>query len=210
MPESDRTPKPLPSAEQVLAAIDRAERHRRSHERPGAWVSDVKEHLGLPHTGATTVWLRPVWQQLEAERLIEQNRKGGLHRYQLTRTGKLRLAATQAELGHACELPESPQHARWRTAHDGAAGRIAGFRRDLRELLDEATALLEAGGQPPSGEWYEFGTRLGDACARLGSATHCLYEWAEPDDTTADVDDAPHGQTGRRDPTRWDRDETVC
>ena len=199
-----------PPVELVLAAIDRAVRHRRSHERPGAWISDIKEHLGLPHTGATTVWLRPVWQQLEAEGLIEQNRKGGLHRYQLTRAGRMRLAAAQAEIGRPYELPESPQHARWRKAHDGAAGRITGFRRDLRELLDEATALLEAGGQPPSGEWYEFGTRLKDACERLGSAIHCLYEWAEPDDTTADTDDAPHGQTGRRDLTRWDRDETVC
>src|SRR5271163_1692749 len=90
----------LPPVELVLAAIDRAVRHRRHQERPGAWISDVKEHLGLPHTGATTVWLRPVWQQLEAEGLIEQSRKGSLPRCQLTPTGRLRLEATQAEMGH--------------------------------------------------------------------------------------------------------------
>jgi hypothetical protein len=39
----------------------------------------------------------------------------------------------------------------------------------------------------------------------MGSATHCLYEWAEPDDATADIDDAPPTQTGRRDTSRWDR-----
>jgi hypothetical protein len=207
MPAREPT-RELPPVEKVLAAIDRAYHHRRSHERWGVWISDVKAHLGLPHTGATTVWLRPVWQQLEADGLIEQSRKSGEPRCCLTRKGQLCLAAAQDASG-LYELPESPQHARWRKAHDEAAGRIADFRRDLHDLLDEATALLGAGGQPPSGQWYELATRIKDACERLGSATYCLFEWAEPDDTRPDVDDAPHGQTSRRDLTRWNRDEAV-
>jgi hypothetical protein len=193
-----------PPVELVLAAIARAYRHRRNPDRWGVWISDVKEHLGLPHTGATTVWLRPVWQQLEAERLIEQQRKGGSPRCKLTRAGQMRLEATQAEMGHPYQLPESPQHARWRKAHDAAAERIEDFRRALRLLMDEANRLLDS--QSTSGAWYEMAQDFQHACERLGSATYCLHEWAEPDDKTADIDDAPHGQTGRRDLTRWDRD----
>jgi len=193
----------LPPVELVLAAIDRAVRHRHNHERAGAWISDIKHHLGLAHTGATTVWLRPVWQQLEAEGLIEQNNKGGLQRCQLTRAGRMRLEAAQAEMGHPYQLPESPQHARWRKAHDAAAERIEDFRRALRQLIDEASRQLDT--QPASGAWYEIAEDFEHACERMGSATYCLYEWAEPDDATADVDDAPHGQAGRRDLSRWDR-----
>jgi hypothetical protein len=194
----------LPPVELVLAAIDRAVRHRRhDDDRSGVWISDVKKHLGLPHTGATTVWLRPVWQQLEAEHLIEQNRDGGLPRCQLTRTGKLRLAAAMDAEG-LYQLPESPQHARWRKAHHDAAERIEDFRRALRLLMDEADRLLED--QPPSGAWHEMAQDFEHACKRLGSATHCLHEWPEPDDATADVDDAPYSQIYRRDISQWDRD----
>jgi len=204
MPTKERIPEPLPSAELVLAAIDRAYRHRRNADIPGVSMADIKAHLGLPHNGATTLRLRPVWQQLETERLIEKLRKGGSVRWRLTRKGRMRLASAKDAHG-LYELPESPQHARWRTAHTAAGERITDFRHDLRELLGEATALLEAGGQPPSGEWYELGKRLTDACGRLGSATHCLHEWAEPYDATVDIDKPPYGQGGRREIHSWYR-----
>ena len=204
MPTKQRIPEPPPPAELVLAAIDRAHRHRRNREIAGVSVATIKEHLGLAHNGATTIRLRPVWQQLEAEQLVEQFRKGSSVRWQLTRKGQLRLAASHD--AHALyELPESPQHARWREAQAAAGERIAEFRHDLRGLLDEAAALLEAGGQPPSGEWYELGTRLKEACTRLGSASYCLNEWAEPNDTTADIDRPPYGQGGRRETHSWNR-----
>jgi hypothetical protein len=62
--------------------------------------------------------------------------------------------------------------------------------------------------------------RLQRVCRRLGSASHCLHEWAEPEDERADIDDhqeptdkklAPdereRRQTrrpGRRDIRRWE------
>jgi hypothetical protein len=202
MPTKERIPEPLPAAELVLAAIDRAYRHRRNADVPAVSMADIKAHLGLPHNGATTIRLRPVWQQLEAERLIERLRKGSTVRWRLTRKGRMRLDSAQDAHG-LYELPESPQHARWRQAHAAAGERIAGFRSDLRELLDEAMALLAAGGQPPSEEWYGLGRHLTDACGRLGSATHCLHEWAEPNDATADIDQPPYRQGGRRDISQW-------
>jgi hypothetical protein len=80
-----------------------------------------------------------------------------------------------------------------------AGDRIDGFREALRTSIAEVGALLDAQ-QTPSEAWFEFGKRLSAECKRLGSATHCLFEWAEPDDARADVDEV----LGRRNVTGWD------
>jgi hypothetical protein len=153
MPDTEPIPEPLPSPELVLIAIDRAYRHRLHPENPGASMSAIKEHLGLPHTGATTVRLRPVWQTLEADKLIEQTRRRSIVFWQLTRNGHRRLA-TALDASELYPLPESPQHRKWRVTHAAAGERIEGFHADLAELLDEAATLLDASRQPASGEWY--------------------------------------------------------
>ena len=52
-----------------------------------------------------------------------------------------------------------------------------------------------------SDAWFELGERLHRDCRRVGSATYCLREWAEPDDARPDVDDrhdpADEGLTAR-------------
>ena len=65
-----------------------------------------------------------------------------------------------------------------------AGDRIDGFREALRASVTELGALLDAG-QAPSDARFEFGKRLSAECKRLGSATYCLSEWAEPDDARA-------------------------
>jgi hypothetical protein len=50
----------------------------------------------------------------------------------------------------------------------------------------------------------EFGKRLGAECKRLGSATHCLFECATPDDARADFDEV----LGQRSVTGWDSTTT--
>jgi hypothetical protein len=65
-----------------------------------------------------------------------------------------------------------------------AGDRIDGFREALRASVTELGALLDAG-QARSDAWFEFGKRLSAECKRLGSATYCLSEWAEPDDARA-------------------------
>lgn len=98
--------------------------------------------------------------------------------------------------------PPSPQHQTWREACSAAAARIEEFREDLRHALDEATGLLNADPQTPSDMWFEVSKRLKHACWRLGSATYCLGEWAEPDDARADID--THQERGRRNTRQWD------
>jgi hypothetical protein len=90
--------------------------------------------------------------------------------------------------GTVAELPESPQHRAWRNARTSAALEIARFRCSLAEVLADGGRLLEAD-PPHSDQWLALGERLRAASRRVGSACHCLQEWAEPNDGHADVDE---------------------
>jgi hypothetical protein len=65
---------------------------------------------------------------------------------------------------------------------------------DVRGCLEEATGMIDAMTIPPPPaltrmRGFEVADRLRSTCRRLGSARHCLYEWAEPDDKRSDADD---------------------
>jgi hypothetical protein len=203
MPRQKRTPAAMPSDELLLAAIDRAERHRVGGGR-GVLLATFKEHLGVARGGWSTRQLRPQLDRLLAESQLEQLRRGGLDIWAITDAGRRRLAAARrADL--VPPLPEAPQHRRWREAQAAASERIAGFRGELRGALDEAIAALEADHEADSATWFEFSERLRKKCWLLAAAIHCLREWPEPDDAHADSDDPPYRQGGRRDIHGWDR-----
>jgi DNA-binding transcriptional ArsR family regulator len=214
MPKQQPTPDPMPSKELVLAAIERAECHRIKHDDPalsrsgpdrsGMSLSIIKEHLGLASGGWTTTQLRPTWEELNDAGLIEQARRSGIVVWRLTSTGQKQLDAAR-QAGAVDALPESPQHRRWREAHALAGERIGELRESLRQVLDEAIELLDTNSASPSDSWFTIGERIKHACWRLGSATHCLHEWLEPDDAHPDIDQPPHGQRGRRETHQWDR-----
>jgi hypothetical protein len=178
---------------QILAAIRRAEVH---DEQDDASRADIAAHLGFAHNSWTTKQLRPQLDTLRAAGRIRDVRRNGLDLLALTAAG--RRALENAQRTGAVILPESPQHRKWRHSRAMASDRIDGFREALRASLAEVGALLDAE-QTPSDAWFEFGKRLSAECKRLGSATHCLFEWAEPDDACADVDEV----LGRRSVVSW-------
>lgn len=159
----------------VLAAIDRAERHR---GRPGvpAWL--IFEHLGIPRRSRR---VRAQLQALVQDGAIEQRRVRGVDVWTLAPSGRRRLQGAGP-----VDLPESPQHRQWRNARTLAAQEIERFRATMRDAVTEAGALL--GSTPGSDAWFDLAERLHRAARRLGSATYCLHEWAEPDDDRADID----------------------
>ncbi len=63
------------------------------------------------------------------------------------------------------------------------------MREVVRVGLDETVRLLDARTAGSSDAWFELSDRLRRAVWRLGSASYCLYEWAEPLDEQADIDD---------------------
>jgi len=186
---------PVPDA-QILAAIDRAEAHDRN-QIPDAGRWDIAAHLGFVHNSWTTKQLRSQLDALRATGRIRDVRRLGLDLVALTSTG--RRALRKARSAGEVSLPESPQHRVWRHSRTVASDRIDEFREALRASVVELGGLLDAG-QAPSDAWFEFGKRLSAECRRLGSATYCLSEWAEPDDARADVDTV----LGRRNVWGWD------
>jgi DNA-binding PadR family transcriptional regulator len=200
MPAPEPTPDASLTDDMILAAVERAERHRNPKSTPGISLSTLKEHLGLPHHGGTTRRLRPQLKTLETNELIEQYRRNGPDTITLTDKGQRRLDAVRDEI----TLPEAPQHQAWREARHAASDRIAGFRGDLRGALDEAIALLEADHESDSNTWFEFSERLHHTGRLFASAIHCLREWPEPDDSRIDTDDPPYKQQGRRHVWAWD------
>jgi hypothetical protein len=180
---------PLPDA-LILAAVERAERHRspRPAEALGVSFRDLVEHLGLVHSPWTTRRMRPDVERLRTAGLLARTRRQGSDWWSLTPAGRRRLTA--ARRGRVVgELPESPQHRRWREARRQAERRIGGFRDEVRRALADADAQLGAGEAVGSDAWFDVADRLKEACWRLGSATHCLHEWSEPDDRRPDRDD---------------------
>jgi hypothetical protein len=200
MPAPEPTPDAPVSDDMILAAIERAERHRNPKSPPGISLPTLKEHLGVPHHGGTTRRLRPRLKTLKHAELIEQYRRNGPDAITLTDTGQRRLDAVRGEI----TLPEAPQHKAWREAQLAASQRIAGFRSDLRGTLDEAIALLEADHEADSNTWFDISERLRHTSRLLASAIHCLREWPEPDDSRIDIDDPPYKQQGRRHVWGWD------
>jgi hypothetical protein len=160
----------------VLAAIDRAERHR---GRPGVPVWLIFEHLGIPRRSRR---VRAQLQSLVQDGAIEQRRAHGVDVWVLVPNGHRRLRRAGR-----VDLPESPQHRDWRNARTIAAQEIERFRGTLHDTIIEASALLND--TPGSDAWFELAERIRGAARLLGSATYCLHEWMEPSDDRADIDD---------------------
>jgi hypothetical protein len=189
---------PEPPEEVVLAAIERALAHRRlPTQSGGVLLSVVKEHLGLSRHD--TRRLRPLWDRLHTRGLIASTERRGLTLWDLTSAGKRRLTIARRE-GAVIPLPESPQHLEWRTAREAAQRRMKKLRGELADVLTRTRALLEVE-QRDSEVWFAASRELQRACYRLGSATHCRFEWAEPDDAEPDL--PPEQSLGRRDWRSW-------
>jgi hypothetical protein len=130
----------------------------------------------------------PQLAALAADGLLASYRRRSRDVWELTAKGRKRLEAWSRS-DDSTELPESPQHRVWRDAHTDAAEHIEEIRGRARVSVVEALALLDSHCRVRSDRWFELARRLREACWSLGSATYCLYEWAEPDDSAADVDD---------------------
>jgi hypothetical protein len=189
-----------------LAALDRAERHS-SHDRGGVMVATLYDHLGVRKQTAAARRVREQVAVLVEAGLVEWARRNGVAVVVLTVAGRRRLARAQSA-GTVLALPESPQHRKWREAHDRAEGEVDRFVQQAHEAITEAVGLLDdlAGltpHRPTSDALLAARERLYDALFLAASATYCFYEWAEPDDATRDEGAGVRGLTNV---TRWSVD----
>jgi hypothetical protein len=166
---------PIPDAV-ILAAIERATLHE---ARLGAPIWTILEHLDLPRR---TRRVRPQMRALHASGALVTSRVRGVEVWSVTVAGRRLLLRAGT-----VELPESPQHRKWRAARTLAEQEIGRFRSAMADLLAEASALLD--GPEASDAWFEMADHLRRAAWRLGSATYCLCQGSEPSDEQADIDD---------------------
>lgn len=214
----------------VLAAIDRAERHG-GRATKGVPVWEVLAHLDVAGRTRRARHVRELVQALVVSGSLQHVRRRGVPVWALTSGGRRRLSRAR-RAGRVPVLPESPQHRRWREARTLAEQRIEGFQLELLDTVEHAQELLDALAPGPSADgpgvgsglssdvWFELAEQLQRAGRRLGSASYCLWEWREPDDARADVDDlsAPYDKAfdprrrevrrarrgGRRNTLLWD------
>lgn len=181
----------------VLAAVERAERHR---ERRGSPMYLIKEHLAAPKRSGRARRVGALVLTLAETGLLEHFREHSMDFWTLSDSARRRLRRAK---GASEALPESPQHERWRAAHTLAGQELDGYRERLRAVLAETTALLDAAseGATASEEWFKLGRSLDRHMRRVGAATHCLHEWAEPTDDVADMEG--HRERGRRNSHSW-------
>ena len=142
--------------------------------------------------------------ELLASGLLRRFNRRDLVIWEVTSSGRQRLMAARHS-GEPGELPESPQHKAWRRAREAAAEKIAALREELRGALSAATGLLDSESKADSEAWFKFSDRLQDICWDYASATYCLSEWPEPNDSAADIDRPAQGQRHRRETQRWHR-----
>ncbi len=171
----------------VLAAVERAEVHR-ARDEPGVFPRDVFQHMGFAYNAAATRQFRPHLDALVVAGLLEVASRRKVDLWVLTSAGRRALVRARAK-GEAVVLPESPQHRKWRHSREAASERIAGYREELRALLDETDALLDAGTTAHSDWWFDLAARLAAPATSVGAAIYCLLEWPEPEDARPDVDD---------------------
>jgi hypothetical protein len=171
----------------VLAAVERAENHRAGEPAAvPAWT--ILEHLDVARRSAAARRVRSKLEALCVTGWLACTRRHGVLTWQITDRGRRQLQRAR-RADRAPVLPESPQHRAWRNAHTVARQEIERFRADLHDQLRAARLLLDADPRPHSDAWLELAEELSRSCRLVGSASHCLHEWAEPDDAHADVDD---------------------
>lgn len=185
----------------ILAAVERAARHECSDE---VATATVVEHLGFEPTQKTNRLLHLRLDGLRDTGSLTRAARDGGDRWALTSEGREELDR-RYEAEEVGELPEAPQHRAWREARVAAAVRLEAFKEEMATLLEAATALLDQPHPPRSAEWFAMSERLSPAAWLVGSATHCLYEWVEPDDDHPDVDERPGPSPGRRAISAWDQ-----
>ena len=136
------TPADVISDVLVLAAMERAERHRaRGHSDIPIWT--ILEHLDIPRRSAIARRVRSQIGALELAGSLTRSRRHGVQVWALTPIGRRRLQRS-LRAGTVAQLPESPQHRAWRNARTAGAQELDRFRASLREALDEGARLLSA------------------------------------------------------------------
>jgi hypothetical protein len=164
----------------VLAALDRAARHSNA-DREIAGSGTITLHLAISTRSGAWRLVRRQLDALVSAGLVEYARYAGMPAWGLTQAGRVRLRTIDVV------LPESPQHQQWRQSREIAEQEMGRFRAGLADALRDGLASVESGAPARSDVWIGLRKRVGREAERVAGAAHCLGEWPEPDDATAEA-----------------------
>jgi hypothetical protein len=165
----------------VLAAVERALRHNPGMDGVPVWT--ILSHLDLTRRSARARRVKDLLSQLSVDGLLVSLRRHGVPVWKLSEVGRGSLQAAGPQM-----LSESPQYRRWREAHTRAEQELESLRIEMGDVMLETFFMLGPSERPSSDAWFDLAVRLKRAARRVGSATHCLYEWPEPGEEYADID----------------------
>jgi hypothetical protein len=181
----------------VLAALERAQRQRPSGPGP-VTLATLLAHLGIVRRSSGSRTVRARLETMIEEGAVERSLRHGVEVFALppeaARRGRRRRERA------AASLPESPQHRAWREARAIAGHELPRLATTLHAALRDALDALDSRVPLHSDAWLLTAERLREECRRLGSAIHCLHEWEEPDERSADVDERSEPWDGGLDP----------
>lgn len=186
----------------ILAAVERAELHEQEGE---VLTSVLMAHIGFEWAPPTNRLFFPRLDELRQAGLLTSTERRGEPFWSLTSVGRERLDK-EREAGEVGDLPESPQHRAWRHARVEAALRIEQFKHSVGKAWEATNEHLSRYHPPKSSEWFELSEHLRFVTWRVGSATHCLEDWMEPEDAFPSEDEDPGPSPGRRTTSAWDQE----
>lgn len=206
----DESATELPPRILVLAAVDRAVRHLPARRRAparrilrecdgAAPAFVISDHLGYSRGTALRRGLRSELDALTREGQLEALTQSGVPVWALTSDGK-KLVARYRRRAWA-RLPESSQHAAWREAREIAEHQHDALRARARSVVASAAALIDADVHDYAA-LIRAADDLRDVFRRFAGVTYCVFEWSEPDDIKADIDDRV-GNAALRNPNNW-------
>lgn len=174
---------------EVLAALARAELHA---TRWKPYLSDVAQHLGWKSSGGAARRLRQHLSRLTSAGLVTTKgpppHRAHTQRWATAAAGRRRLASAGP-----IDLPESPQHRRWRQDRDVAAWALPAAREQTWVVVEEVYELLSSREEvrPFHSDDFVYGLsrRFEEAFQSYGLAFRMCEQWPEPSDLAPD--DAP-------------------
>jgi hypothetical protein len=121
---------------------------------------------GLPRPGRSTRLTGDRVEPLQASRDMPTTTLSDGKRIGESSVGEGKITRMRRPRGEALEVIEPPHEDIWQTL-----GRVS---------------ILLAGDTASAEGWSGLGRQLRDQCGRMASATYCLHEWSEPDDSRSD------------------------
>ena len=195
-------PPTCPPTSSVLAAVERAARHQTQRTRRGPRVVGPRTPGRSRALRRRAPRARSAWSTMPPPACSSARSRHGVPTWELTSSGRsLRRARSAGELCRRCRSRRSTGRGATRAAPPPRSSSASA--RACARACSGPSCCSTPSARRTRMPWLELAQELQRSCRRVASASHCLYQWSEPDDEHADVDEPL--RAGRRGARRGER-----